>query len=63
METKSGNINLAECSEFKLLRDAFIAVGVLGGMGAKSRKGYGSLVLQSLKIDGQEKWNDSKVCC
>ncbi|MBX3197808.1 MAG: type III-B CRISPR module RAMP protein Cmr1 [Labilithrix sp.] len=34
------------------LLDALKAVGLLGGMGAKSRKGYGSLMLESLSIDG-----------
>ena len=34
------------------LKDALIALGTLGGMGAKSRKGYGSLVIRSLSIDG-----------
>jgi CRISPR-associated protein Cmr1 len=35
-----------------LLLDSLRAVGMLGGLGAKSRKGYGSLVLGSLKLDG-----------
>ena len=35
------------------LKDALIALGTLGGMGAKSRKGYGSLVIHSLSIDGK----------
>ena len=39
------------------LRDALIALGVVGGMGAKSRKGYGSLAIQSLRIGGSECWN------
>ena len=38
------------------LKDALIALGLLGGMGAKSRKGYGSLALQSLLVEGQEAW-------
>ena len=42
--------------EWQSLKDALIAVGTLGGMGSKSRKGYGSLVLQSLCIDGEEHW-------
>lgn len=40
-----------------LLPDALTALGVFGGMGAKSRKGYGSLVLRSLTVDGREGWN------
>ncbi|MDE0446268.1 MAG: type III-B CRISPR module RAMP protein Cmr1 [Spirochaetaceae bacterium] len=39
------------------LQEALIALGTLGGMGAKSRKGYGSLVLQSLRTDDQEHWH------
>ncbi len=38
------------------LLDAMTALGVFGGMGAKSRKGYGSLALQSLKVDDVEQW-------
>ena len=41
----------------KSLKNALIALGTLGGMGAKSRKGYGSLALQSLCVDGKEQWN------
>ena len=40
----------------KDLRNALLAVGVLGGMGAKSRKGYGSLAIQSLRVDDVERW-------
>ena len=43
--------------QMRSLRDALIALGTLGGMGAKSRKGYGSLVLRSLRIDGDESWH------
>ncbi len=39
-----------------LLRDALIATGVFGGMGAKSRKGFGSVVLRSLMVDGKSRW-------
>lgn len=35
------------------LKDALIALGTLGGMGARSRKGYGSLVIHSLSVDGK----------
>ena len=38
------------------VRDALIALGTLGSMGSKSRKGYGSLSLMSLVVDGEEKW-------
>ena len=39
------------------LKDTLIALGTVGGMGAKSRKGYGSLVIQSLRVDGAEYWS------
>ena len=37
--------------ELQSLTDAMIALGTLGGMGAKSRKGYGSLVIRSLSVN------------
>ena len=43
--------------ELGSLTDALIALGTLGGMGARSRRGYGSLVLQSLLVDDQERWH------
>ena len=43
--------------DLTLLTDALIALGTIGGMGAKSRKGYGSLVLKSLCIDDKEQWD------
>jgi CRISPR-associated protein Cmr1 len=42
--------------EVASLRDALVALGTLGGLGAKSRKGYGSLVLQELRIEGEIEW-------
>ena len=38
------------------LRDALFALGTLGGIGSKSRKGYGSLCLERLSMDGEEEW-------
>ena len=38
------------------IRQALIALGTLGGMGARSRKGYGSLVLRSLRMGGVVQW-------
>lgn len=35
------------------LLHALITLGTLGGMGSRSRRGYGSLVIQSLKVDGE----------
>ena len=40
--------------QLKSLTDALVAIGTLGGMGARSRKGYGSLVLQFLRVDSME---------
>ena len=37
------------------LEDALIALGTLGGIGAKSRKGYGSLAIQALRVNGVER--------
>ena len=42
------------------VKQALIATGLLGGMGAKSRKGYGSLVLESLRVDGHEEWRSPR---
>lgn len=46
-----------EPSRRDLLLDALRALGLLGGMGAKSRKGYGSLVLTGLGATGRD-WNE-----
>ena len=39
------------------LQAAMIAVGLFGGMGARSRKGYGSLAIRSLRVAGAERWS------
>ncbi len=44
----------------KTLKKALIALGTFGGMGAKSRKGYGSLVLRSLQVGTNEQWRSSQ---
>lgn len=38
------------------VRQALIAMGLLGGVGAKARKGYGSFSLQRLLQDGEQIW-------
>ena len=43
-------------SQLSSLKDALVALGILGGMGSKSRKGYGSLCLVRLVVNGKEKW-------
>lgn len=42
--------------QLQSLTNALIALGTLGGMGAKSRKGYGSLVIRSLRVNGKEEY-------
>ncbi len=39
------------------LIDALACLGTQGGLGAKSRKGYGSLVIRSLRVDGESQWS------
>ena len=43
-------------AQLSMLQDALRAMGLLGGLGAKSRKGYGSLALRRLRVDGKEIW-------
>lgn len=47
--------NLAN-DELGTLERALAVVGTVGCMGAKSRKGYGSLVLRSVRSGGNEAW-------
>ena len=49
--------------KLKSLTDALIALGTLGGMGAKSRKGYGSPVIRSLRVNGVEQWRAPQSMC
>jgi len=42
--------------DLSLLQQAIKALGLLGGLGSKSRKGYGSLLLEELTLDGGESW-------
>ena len=39
------------------LEDALVCLGTQGGMGAKSRKGYGSLAIRSLLVNGEQRWH------
>jgi CRISPR-associated protein Cmr1 len=41
-----------DSAQLASLLEALIALGTFGGMGSRSRKGYGSLALQSLTLDG-----------
>ncbi len=45
----------------KSLQRALIALGTIGGMGARSRKGYGSLVIESLRVNGREEWREPEA--
>lgn len=54
------------CRELDAEQEASLAtalklVGLLGGIGAKNRKGYGSLALSSLKMNGHEGWSLPKT--
>ena len=44
-------------TDLRSLKDALVALGTLGGMGAKSRKGYGSLSIQSLRVSEVNQWS------
>ncbi len=54
VQMRGRNLETAQVSS---LRDALVALGTLGGMGSKSRKGYGSLSLRRLVVDGEETWH------
>jgi CRISPR-associated protein Cmr1 len=43
-----------------LLLAALRAIGLLGGLGARSRRGYGSLVLRGLSCDGAPSWSPAR---
>ena len=45
-----------EADDVASLQGALIALGTLGGLGARSRKGYGSVILRSLRVDGADRW-------
>ena len=42
------------------LVEALTAVGVAGSMGARSRRGYGSLNLRSLSVNAAERWTEPR---
>lgn len=43
--------------EVGFLIQTLVALGLFGGAGARSRKGFGSLSLVSLEIDGKKEWS------
>ena len=57
MRLREHGLNAKEREEqLASLKEALIALGTLGGIGAKSRKGYGSLVIRSLLVNGANQW-------
>jgi CRISPR-associated protein Cmr1 len=46
-----------EKQEITFLEQSLKALGLFGGAGARSRKGFGSLSIESLCLDGREIWN------
>ncbi len=42
--------------QIRSLQDALRMMGLLGGMGSRSRRGFGSLVLEELTVDDQRAW-------
>ena len=57
MQLRERGISLDELRQQSAsLKDALVCLGTLGGMGAKSRKGYGSLAIRSLVVNGEQRW-------
>ena len=50
-------------AELTSLKDALSVLGTLGGMGARSRKGYGSLAIRTLRVNGVEEWCRPQSMC
>lgn len=48
-------------SDLASIKRALTAIGLFGGLGARSRHGFGSLSLESLKVNGQEEWKAPKT--
>ena len=47
-------MRVAGCGSATLLEKALVAMGCLGGIGAKSRKGYGSIAIESLTVGDEQ---------
>ncbi len=47
--------------ELTLLQQAIKALGLLGGLGSKSRKGYGSIVLEELSLNDESQWSNPQT--
>jgi CRISPR-associated protein Cmr1 len=50
---RSRSLSDAEVAE---VSRALQAAGLFGGLGARTRRGYGSIALQGMRIDGEQKW-------
>lgn len=48
-------------SDLASIKRALTAIGLFGGLGARSRHGFGSLSLESLKVNGREEWEAPKT--
>ncbi|AIS53495.1 CRISPR subtype III-B-associated RAMP protein Cmr1 [Thermoanaerobacter kivui] len=46
--------------ELKFLKQSLQALGLFGGAGARSRRGFGSLSLVSLRVENNEEWNEPR---
>ncbi len=46
----------ASLEDLESIKRSLIALGLFGGLGARSRRGFGSVSLESLLVDEQEKW-------
>lgn len=56
---------LTEADVNELAR-ALRAVGLFGGLGARTRRGYGSVMLRELRLDGRQTWREPATfadCC
>ena len=53
-------IHELKSSDCDSLKSALVVLGLFGGIGAKSRKGYGSLVLQKIRVNDKEEWQNPK---
>ncbi len=51
---------LAE-NEFELFLNAIRALGLFGGLGARSRRGFGSVVLNKLVVEGTNSWSNPET--
>jgi CRISPR-associated protein Cmr1 len=54
-------IQLRDDVDISNLVRAVKLLGLIGGLGSRSRRGFGSVMLQSLLIDGKEEWHPAKT--